>query len=34
MKPLVDRRPVVDSFARIVASVIAILFIGVPVVLL
>jgi len=34
MKPLVDRRPVVDSFARIVASVIAILLIGVPVVLL
>ena len=34
MKPLVDRRPVVDSFARILAFVIAILFMGVPVVLL
>ena len=31
---MVDRRPVVDSFARILASLIAILFMGVPVVLL
>jgi hypothetical protein len=31
---LVDRRPVVDSFARILAFVIAILLMGVPVVLL
>jgi hypothetical protein len=34
MKPLVDRRPVVDSLARILASLIAILLMGVPVVLL
>ena len=34
MKLLVDRRPVVDSFARILASLIAILFMVVPVVLL
>src|SRR5664279_5790149 len=34
MKPLVDGRPVVDSFARIVACVVAILLMGVPVVLL
>ena len=34
MKPSVDSRPVVDFFGRIVASVIAILLMGVPVVLL
>src|SRR5665647_1217417 len=34
MRPLVDSRPVVDVFGRILDSVIAVLFMGVPVVLL